>query len=356
MVDVLDKIDASLEEVEEQLLGDFYRALDAGSADGFVKLDPGVRNALAEVTDSLHDELQNSGRSSLSLVTERHEVLYSRIAVLRVLFNSHVRIQQLVAARDGIEKRRDDLEARVRQERRRLGVDPAERPKAGATSRFDHQPTAQEKQRNRLEVTANEEERLGQEQLYLDNGIFSASRELAMLVSLMRGGTLDRPPEESDDKDSPTPAGKAVFQAKDLSYHAPPPERVERERPAPAPKPEISQRDIAQSPEEIRRKLEARRGQSEAGPASFAARDLASHTPSEPPRPRARPQAPEQAEPPKPAGKATFAARELSSHTPSEPPRKREKKPEEKPAEEKKKGPAVFESRELSNTPFPKKD
>ena len=406
MTDFLDTIDASLEEVEEQLLDDFHRALDEGSSDGSIKLDPGIRTALAEVTEHLHQELEDSGRRELSLITERHEVLYSRIEIARFLFDAEMTVRLLVAARDGIETRRDDLLAKVRQQRRRDGLSPAELPKGGRTSRFDHDPTPQEKKRNSLGVTAGEEARFGQAELYLDNGIFSASRELSMLVSLFAGGTLDQPPEDA----AATDRGKAVFNSKDLKYHAPPPEYIGSDS---------GKRDIAQSPEEIRRKLQGRSGsggaasftakdlptQSEpprprrpepeppkpapTGRASFESRDLSSATFNEPPRPR-RPEPKPEPEPPKPAtGRASFAARDLSNApsfsepprprnkepekpapaptgkavfaskdiapvAPSDPPRRRDKKPEEKPAPEKRSGPAVFESRDLSNDPFKK--
>lgn len=392
MTDVLDKIDASLEEVEEQLLSEFHRTLDAGAADGFVRLDAGVKGALTEVTDILHKELETSGSGGLSLVTDRHEVLYSRIAVLRHLFRTTLKMTQVVAAHDGIEQRRQALQRRVRHERSQQ--EPATPKSSGLRSLFSHRPTEQQQGRNEINVTAQEEQRLGQAQLYLDNGIFTASRELAMLASLSRGGTLDRPPEEAEGNDVPTPAGKAVFESRDLRYHAPPNERVQRPnapQPKPQPEPEISKRDIAQTPEEIRRKLEARRDQTRAGPASFQSRELASSTYSEPPRPRrAEPAAEKPAvksgpasfqsrelsstsysepprprpspfdrkeEPAKPSGKAVFGAKDIDPVAPSDPPRRREKKVDEDASEEeKRKGPATFEARDLSSPPFPKKD
>ena len=400
MTDVLDKIDASLEEVEEQLLTEFHRVMDAGSDDGLAHMDVGIRTALAEVTDMLHHELEHSGAGTLSLVTERHEILYSRIAVLRYLFTARIRITQLLETREGIATRRKRLENLVLAERQKRDGAAAEQKKPGLLSGikgiFDHKPTEQEAERNAINVTSVEEQRLGQSQLYLDNGIFSASRELAMIASLTRGGTLDRPPEEADGQDSPTPAGKARFESKDLSYHAPPTERINRPAPEPkakpAPTPEISRRDIAQTPEEIRRKLAARREAAKAGPASFEAKDLASSTYNEPPRPRQKPTAASEnkpeprsgpavfesrdlssatySEPPRPrqreseppadkpgqSGRAVFAAKDIDPVVPSDPPRRRKKDEEDEKKDEPRKGPAVFEARDLSNAPFPKKD
>lgn len=373
MTDVLDKIDASLEEVEEQLLTEFHRIRDASpNPNRDVEVDPGVRNALSEITDYLHTELENSGAGTLSLVTQRHEVLYSRIAVLRHLLHTQVRVSHLMEANEGVAIRRKQLEGRVLAERQKQ--DPSatrqsEARKSGLSNSpqgmFNHRPTDQQVNRNVLGVTSREEDRLEHSQLYLDNGIFSASRELSMLASLTRGGTLDRPPEESDSSDTPQPTGKAVFEARDLRYHAPPTESVQRRRqpepeaePEPEPQPEISKRDIAQTPDEIRRKLEARRG-SATGKASFEAKDLSSSTYNDPPRPRQQPGRQADPEPPR-SGKASFVSRDINPVAPQDPPRRREqdqrREDDDKKDEDKRKGPAVFESRELSNNPFPKKD
>ncbi len=362
MTDVLDKIDASLEEVEEQLLKEFDRVRNTVSADRYAQIDPGIRNALEEVIDVLKVELEHSGEGqALSLITERHEVLYSRIAVLKHLVISPIRTAYLEEAHEGIDKRRQQLETRVIAQRNKQ--DPSitrqtEERKGGLVGSlrglFDHKPSDQHLARNAIKVTATEEKELQQTQVYLDNGIYSASRELGMIASLNRGGSLDRPPEARND--AAEARGRAIFESKDLS-HKPPPEVDGRKEPQPKPEPVISKREIAQTPEEIRRKLESRSGQGAGGKASFAARDLSSHTENPTPTPQPEPKTPAAPEPP-PAGKAVFASRDIDPVAPSDPPRRRgkqEEEEEEKPPE-RRSGPAVFESRDLSKTPFPKKD
>lgn len=109
-------------------------------------------------------------------------------------------------------------------------------------------------------------------------------------------------------------SGKASFGAKDLSNPAapssppPPPRRKVEEKP----------KEIAQSPEEIRRKLAERQasGSSSGGKASFGAKDIESVNErfSQPPMPK---KAPEKEEPEeKPAGPARFEARDLSDPKP----------------------------------------
>lgn len=393
MTDVLDKIDASLEEVEEQLLAEFRRVRQADDGAAVAELDAGVRNALIEVVDLLHDELENSSGTSLQLVTDRHEILFARVAVLSQLLRARVPTSLLLKAHDGVKERRARLESRVLARREQDNEpDAGSEPRRGGMMNalrgmFDHRPSEQQIARNKILVTRTEEEKLDQNTVYLDNGIYSASRELAMLVSLLRGGTLDRPPE------SQTTKGRATFEARELSTSAPvAPARAEA--PAPKPKPAaLEDREIAQTPEDIRRKLEARRDSAAAGKASFAARDIEPVAPQEfrsrrertrpqeptapatgkamfvskdiepaapqefkkPREPRKAPEVPR--EPPR-TGKATFAAKDIEPTYPQEPPRPRARKDPEpvdldpvRPG-----GKAIFEARELSTTPRSKKD
>ena len=81
---------------------------------------------------------------------------------------------------------------------------------------------------------------------YLEQGVYSARQELAAVAALIN----DRAGQEA-----PTPRGPAYFAAKDT-----------RNKPA-------ESRDIATSPEEIRRKLQAREPHA-SGTSAFAAREL----------------------------------------------------------------------------------
>lgn len=341
MTDILDKIDASLEEVEEQLLAEFNRIRNADSAD-HSDIDAGIRNALQEVVEQLHDELEHSGDTAhLSLLTERHEVLYARIAVLRQLLVSRVPVAYLREAHEGVKLRRRALEQKVIEQRRR--EDPSvtrqgEENKRGLVGAlkgiFDRKPSDHQLARNAIKVTDEEEKAHGKTQVYLDNGIYSASRELAMLASLIRGGTLDHPP----DADMSRSRGKAVFEARELSQTVPPVTR--RQPPEAIPEKEdkeaaeISKRDIAQTPEEIRRKLEARRGQTAPGKAIFTAKDI------------------------EPAAPPEFRDRRVNKNKDDEHKDDEHKDDEHEDSDDadKRKGPATFEARDLSNAPFPKKD
>lgn len=324
MTDILDKIDASLEEVEEQLLSEFKRLRDTLLPGAAGELDPGMSNALQEVTDLLLTELANSGdRTNLHLVTDRHEVLFARISVLHQLLRTRVPLDVLEKVNDGVKDRRRRLEARVMLQRKQDGKD-------GGSVRglFDHKPSQQRIARNRIEVTQQEEKSINTAQVFLDNGIYSASRELAMLASVLRGGTLDRPPEADMDN----ARGRAIFESRELSYRPPPPvdkpkpKQEPEPEPEPEPAPNADKHEIAQTPEEIRRKLEARRFQANAGKATFTARDIEPAFPQEPLRKREKPL-------------------DLKQE---------DDQRKEKDTEEPRKGPAIFEARDLSNTPFKK--
>lgn len=358
MTDILDKVDASLEEVEEQLLAEYDRVrAKASAAERLARVDAGIRNALSEVVLDLNDRLQHSGdRVNLSLVTERHEILYARIAVLRQLLSADIPLSALTEVHEGIEARRKTLERRVLTQRKRLEEMGTQREKASSANihgPFDHRPTDQQVQRNRFAVTEQEEKQLEDIQDYLDNGIYSASRELAMLASLIRGGTLDGPAEGG--------RGRAVFEAKELTRRMPnvnKPARIKQE-PVEQPPPEeaVKKRDIAQTPEEIRRKLAARGGQANAGKAVFGAKDIAHAEPREAPR---QPRQETKPEPEAPrSGKATFASRDIEPAVPQGFYGRKKSEEDDKKNEEDDKprtGRAVFEARDLSKTPFPKKD
>ena len=361
MTDILDKIDAALEEVEEQLLQELNSLRETATQNHYHEIDRGIRQALSDVVEEIYHSLQHSGdKSNLQLLTERHEVLYARIGVLRQLLGTNIPAFLLSEAHEGLEARRRTLERRVIERRRNefAAAQATSSPKsgkflAGLKGLFNHKPSQQETERNRINVTPQEEVQLEPEQDYLDNGIYSASRELAILASLIRGGSLDRPPTEDPGK------GRAVFTARDLSTRLPPvTKRVAiSKEPIPEPRPAKKDKgDIAQTPEEIKRKLEARRHQAAGGKATFASRDIAHASPREAPVEKS---ASTREESPR-DGKAVFAARDIEPAVPREfYGRKRPQEDEAESAEEEDKprtGRAVFEARDLSSTPFTKKD
>ena len=97
-------------------------------------------------------------------------------------------------------------------------------------------------------------------------------------------------------------AGKASFGAKDLSSTIAPSTTVAPVRKEPP-------KEIAQSPEEIRRKLAERQGAGAAGKATFGAKDIEPIPQKAPPSSKEEPKE-------KPAGPARFEARDLSDPKP----------------------------------------
>jgi hypothetical protein len=126
--------------------------------------------------------------------------------------------------------------------------------------------------RNRISITEEEQKAHEPVSICLDNGIYSASRELAALANVFN---LPQPQQEArhdshERKMRAAITGKAQFESKDLSAE---PEKA-LNKPG----------GIAQTPEEIRRKLAERRSASSGCASSFRAKDLSSPVPSEAPR------------------------------------------------------------------------
>lgn len=357
MTDLLDTIDSSLQEIEEQLLKEFERIRNTLSDSRFEPIDTGVRNALTEVTDDLRSRLDQSGdRQNLSLMTERHEVLLSRIVVVRRLLAAKVPTAYLHEAHTEVVSNREKLEAKVqakRQTEERAAQEastPEKRSFMGKLKGFfgSDNKTENEVLRNRISVTEQEISGLEPVSVYLDNGIYSASRELAALANVF---SLPQDTQEKIQKEHIRRVeGKAQFESRDLSQQA-----------ATA-KPD---RSIAQTPEDIRRKLAERQGGT-AGKASFGSRDLAHASAKEAPpkKPNAMEAAAarraeieaEKARQPT-TGKASFLAKDIEPIQPHEVRRRpgfgsSEQQTENKKAESEKprSGKAVFESRDLSET------
>lgn len=192
-----------------------------------------------------------------------------------------------------------------------------------------------------------------------------SSRDLAHEQEKV-GSRLAQSPDEIRRKlqGKTTGAGASQFQARDLSNTVSPAAQATPVKPAAKPK------EIAQSPEAIRRKLAERQANaSSGGKASFGAKDLSSPgtppTPPPPPRKKVEDKPKEIAQSPEEirrklaerqanssaAGKASFGAKDIESvndrfaqpaFRQAEAPKKEE--PEEKPA-----GPARFEARDLSD-------
>jgi hypothetical protein len=349
MTELLDTIDSFLQEVEEQLLQEFERIRNTLSDSRYEPIDLGVRNALAEVTRDLYDRLDHSGDSqNMSLMTERHEVLLSRIVVIRRLLDAKVPTAFLHEAHTEVVTNRKQLEAKVNAKRQSAETPKTElaEEKRGFMGKLkgffsDTGKTENEVSRNRIKITEQEIQELEPVSIYLDNGIYSASRELAALANVF---SLPKDVQEKIQAEHKRKVeGKALFESRDLSAQK-----------ADA-KPD---RNLAQTPEDIRRKLAERQGSS-VGKASFGSKDIEHVSAKEaaPKKPnsidaaaarRAEIEA-EKAKQPT-SGKASFISKDIEPIQPQEFRKKAdspqsEKKPEPaKPSS----GKAVFESRDLS--------
>ncbi len=264
MADNLETIDQALEEVEEQLLADLRGVRKEGSEDTYIEVDAGTRAALAEVNDSLRHQLDHSGDTvNLSLQTDQHENLYARMKVVGNLLHRTIPATFLDIAHQEAKQARLKLEKKVTAKRKEDKQEKREAPKAdkpkGLLGKLFKKPAA-EKARNTSNVTAEEEAEFEEteEHTYQDKGVYSASRELAILAEQVLLHHVEGQSIEEVVKE------RAEFLSRDLS-NAP----IEAKK----------KRDIAQTPEEIRRKLNQRDGAGAAGASKFAARDLSTSQP-----------------------------------------------------------------------------
>jgi len=367
MTELLDIIDNSLQEVEEQLLQEFSRIRNSLSETRFEPIDTGIKNALGEVVSGLRSKLEHSGdKNDLQLQTERHEVLFSRISVIRQLLNAKIPTAYLQEIHQDVATSRKQLERKVVASRSTEASSITEEPsKQGGffnslKNMFATDKSEQETKRNRIKITEQEQKQFEDVEVYLDNGIYSASRELAMLSSLVSEKTpvADNPESKKTPSPAAGPKGKAQFTSRDLTKGkaealpdplpsgqvAQTPDEIRRKLDArnssksgastfeardikhamPASNPsasvqrtikkETTPEEIARTPEAIRQKL-AERQQPSTGKASFGSKDI---EPEVRPDPFRKPQAPKAPEPePLPAGKAVFESRDLSKPDPN---------------------------------------
>lgn len=344
MAELLDRIEEDLVGVEEELLAEFSRIRKMEWPEPYSKIDPFLKNKLEKTIQGLRHDLDHSGDAKhLTLRTDRHEQLYSRIYVTIYLLD---------------------------------------KPVPTAFIDMCHQEVLQ----SRREHEQNKERKQERVQIYLDGGIYSDSRELSVLNDVTEqhheeGLSIEEIIEERAQflardltnapvkaKDGPPRiarstdeirkklegktsfAGPSAFEAKDIAS-------VNEEMPDPSPK-----KSIAQSPDEIRRKLQERGASgSSQGASSFEAKDLSSSLPpTPPPLPRKKVKPKEVAQTPEeirkklaerqagdePKGKAVFGAKDIEPVASNVPPKPRKKEEPAKPS-----GKAVFESKDLSKKP-----
>jgi hypothetical protein len=383
MSNLIDTVEAALAEIEEQMLAEFSRIRNTVSEHRFSPMDAGIKNALLEVLGLVHGNLESSGDiANLQLLTTQQENLFTRIVIIRQLLNAHIPTAFLHSAHDNIETSRQRIEKRARALKQRAaasititnidaGKDKTTARESGGLLRlvkgiFRRKPTDPDFKGKRLYITDQEAKILVDQEVYLDTGMYSAARELAMLASMIAEDT-----DQSDSSPKPAsapslPTGKAIFEAKNVSSTITPLENIQPVKQKPE--------ELARSPEAIRQKLAARQAHVEAGKANFGSRDIEALSD------RAMPKIPAAASTSKasfisrdtkttnhqnlvtPAvrkaapvttGRATFASRDIEPVVPQQPPQRRIPRPtpESTPEPPKPTGKAVFESRDVGQQP-----
>lgn len=377
MSQLLRKIEADLSELEETLLAELRRLRKTAGDEVYADLSDDVAMQVRLTADSLKDVLNSSGdASNLSLKTEQHENLEARIGVLSQLLSKKIPAVFIETSHQEVKASRQQLTAKVAASRSERKADP-ENKKPGLFKRiFSREETSGEQARNPDHVTQEEQNKFEADQGYKDSGVFSASRELAILCEQVRlhvdeGQSIEKvaqerakfrskdlssdPPEFKDIAQSPeairkklqnrgaAPSGKSsTFVAKDI-------------QPVADPEPPRKREKKAQSPEEIRRKLEARKSEDSAGAgkAVFGAKDLSNAPPPVMPDPVKREPARKEPEPaPEPTtGKAVFGSKDIEPEFErfDQARARREAREAEKKEAARKSGKATFKSKDLDD-------
>jgi hypothetical protein len=261
MKDVLDNISEDLDTTETRILLEFKRLQETADDSGIGKLTPEFREEMRYMVIGLQEALDSSGSvENLQLTSERHEDIRARLFVINQLIDRQIPLTAFSKADSQLKKMGKPISSqRVIVEKKAsavitksesgslldkilaffgLGNKPAE---SSASTHVEKEPT-------------------GPKEIYKDTGIYGATQHLAMLAQVV----ADLPPPEKEDKPRQAVTGKASFEARDLSSTI-------SDIPAKAKTVER----IAQTPEEIRRKLEARKKLAAAsGKAVFGAEDV----------------------------------------------------------------------------------
>ena len=259
MPDILDKLEGALSEVEDQLLAEFERIRKTLSGEAYSPIDAGVKNALNDVVMDLWHQLEHSGdRKNLTLRTERHETLSVRMIVLKKLLDAKIPTAFLAEAQEEIESARHSVEKKsIPASRNAEPIAETIEDEIGLLEKimqfFRGKPTPESDTPDSFDPDQEKVE------VYLDS-VYTTAQHLATLA--------DRFQTIGDDKDMMDAAlsDKAVFESRELSSGGQEPE-------------EQGSDEKAQSPEEIRRKLEKSNRQS-SGASSFESRELTSAAPA----------------------------------------------------------------------------
>jgi hypothetical protein len=302
MSDNLKNIDLDLIALEDRLLAEHRRLRKLDSAEVYSQIDPALHEELKLIYSALLEALQAIGDwANLSLKSEEQEWIEDRMRTVRNLL-----VRKLPTA----------FLAASHQEHKATGSS-----KFGTDAHYASEVLdILDKQVARHQVDGRTIEEVMQERAEFN------SKELSKGHAQDSRSKIAQPPEEirNKPKGSTGAGGPSTFVSRDLGGSTS--GTVVPQKPAPA----AEKSTIAQSPDEIRQKL-AQRQTSSTGKATFGSKDVVGMADKMPT--------------PTPSGKAVFGSKDIESISDKFPAENKKKEEPPKP----KAGPAVFESKDLSN-------
>lgn len=290
MSDKLIELERSLIQLEELLGFELDKLRNQIKDQIYVSINEKRHIRLMKHYKKLQFQLDYSGnRSQLELMTDIHELLRTRLAIIKVLLGaSQIGSAYLEVSHQDIINSRNRLEKRVVARRKKLAIGSSTSQRPRKTDQISFRPVStKEKSLNRLNVTRAETAELEDVRSSSNTSIYSAARELKVLAAYIR---------IHKDKAPPVPKGRAFYVSKELSHnvHNDVKEHVEElKKNKSKQKSDVKKiasllkknrkkklgKDIAQTPEDIRKKLEARgTAGTTSGLSVFEARDVYSET------------------------------------------------------------------------------
>ena len=357
---ILNSINQDLTDLEEKLLVELGSLRKSDAGDTYCKVNFDLRAELQFTLEALSEALDNSGDSTnLSLKTFEHEMLEARMSVLRSLTTRNIPSLFIELSHEEVTAERQQVEAMVGKYR-------TESHSKGLSADELNRLTAFERTINPDRVSEPEVDLLGHTKGAADKGLYSASRELAVLnqqVSLHHdeGHSIDKVAQERADFNSRDLSAGHVSDKRTKGDLAQSPDEIKRKLEnqsasgsgpsrfvakdlaggsTPAPAKPRRRKDIAQSPEQIKKKLEEQ-GTESSGKAVFGSRDV-EHVAAKPAPQQKNPEPP----PPPPAGKAVFGSKDIESL--DETLNRKAQQQQRKQSTERPAGKAIFESKDLS--------
>lgn len=262
MNEVLDRIDYNLTVIEDRLVSEFLKIQRSVDPAGYGELSESLKSQVKNALVKLRDLLDHSGSGHLELTTDYHEVLRARMYVLdRLLERKVPTVCMNLSGRSAFTSR--DVSATrgaataTKQITKRV-IAEREASNRSFLSFFKGQFGGHKAAHHNIKLDAVDASE--HKEVYAD-GPYAAAQELVELASMT---VTYRAIEESEGEEAARTyakrraRGRASFEPRD-----------------PEPTQQVRTPDIARSPEEIRRKLEARPPSAgKGGRASFTAVDL----------------------------------------------------------------------------------